>query len=65
MEAIAETPNRCETPRPTRSGEIVWEYLNPQRKPDADTPAAARRRAAIYRAHRYAADELPWLSSEG
>jgi hypothetical protein len=48
----------------TRSGEIVWEYLNPQRKPDADIPAEARKRAAIYRARRYAIDELPWLNTE-
>ncbi len=39
----------------TPSGEIVWTWLNPTRLPDGG-------RGAIYRAHRYTRDELPFLS---
>ena len=48
----------------TTEGEIVWEYVNPyfaSRKSD-NTPALAQgENNAVFRAFRYAAEEIPWL----
>jgi hypothetical protein len=49
----------------TRSGQVCWEYVVPYFSAYPDRDAAALFPApanAIFRAYRYAASELPWLS---
>ena len=48
----------------TRAGEVVWEYINPHfaAYPDASSQAyLPGENNAIFRAHRYQAQDIPWL----
>jgi hypothetical protein len=48
----------------TPTGEVVWEYINPYFAPYPDAAARAYlpgENNAIFRAHRYQRQDIPWL----
>jgi hypothetical protein len=50
----------------TTTGEVVWEYINPyfapQNAPGESALVARGEQNSVFRAFRYAPEEVPWLS---